>query len=202
MNNHYSALPTSPSPSKTLLAILGSPHESGSTAAMLRCATSAAKRAGWQVQTINLYEKNIAFCRGCRVCIETGRCPHQDDSQEIAALLKSCDAVVLAAPAYWANVPAAVKNMFDRLLRTAMGERNARPQPRLSRSQRYLLLTACNTPAPFSWLFGQSRGPLRAMDEFFHYAGMSRMGRVAFSGAAGKTTLPDRISRKIESYWK
>ena len=187
MNNPH---PTSRAP-KTLLAILGSPHKSGSTAAMLLCATSAAKRAGWQVQTINLYEKNIAFCRGCRGCIETGRCPHQDDSQEIAALLKSCDAVVLA-----------VKNMFDRLLGTAMGEKSARPQPRLSRSQRYLLLTACNTPAPFSWLFGQSRGPLRAMDEFFHYAGMSRMGRVAFSGAAGKTTLPDRISRKIESYWK
>ena len=141
MNNPH---PTSRAP-KTLLAILGSPHKSGSTAAMLLCATSAAKRAGWQVQTINLYEKNIAFCRGCRVCIETGRCPHQDDSQEIAALLKSCDAVVLAAPAYWANVPAAVKNMFDRLLGTAMGEKSARPQPRLSRSQRYLLLTACNT---------------------------------------------------------
>lgn len=84
MNNPH---PTSRAP-KTLLAILGSPHKSGSTAAMLLCATSAAKRAGWQVQTINLYEKNIAFCRGCRGCIETGRCPHQDDSQENSSAFK------------------------------------------------------------------------------------------------------------------
>ncbi len=187
---------------QTLLAILGGPHENGATAAMLRCATAAARRAGWEVQTIWLYEKNIGYCSGCRTCIETGRCVKQDDIQEIAGLLRSCDAVALAAPAYWANVPAAVKNMFDRLLGTAMGERGMRPQPRLSGSQRYLLLTSCNTPFPFSRLFGQSCGALRAMEEFFHYAGMSRMGRVAFSGAGGKNELPVSVKRKIEHFWR
>ena len=76
-----------------------------------------------------------------------------------------------------------------------------RPQPRLSGSQRYLLLTSCNTPFPFSRLFGQSCGALRAMEEFFHYAGMSRMGRVAFSGAGGKNELPVSVKRKIEHFW-
>lgn len=197
---------------RKLLAILGGPHLNGSTAAMLDCAVDAARRAGWEVQTVRLYEKQIGFCSGCRSCIETGRCMKQDDIQEIAGLLKGCDAVALAAPTYWANVPAAVKNMFDRLLGTAMGEKNRMPQPRLSRNQRYLLLTACNTPFPFSWLFGQSRGALRSMEEFFHYAGMRPMGRVAFSGAGGKNgggkngggkkQLPPHVRRRIQRFWR
>lgn len=122
---------------------------------------------------VDLYKKNIGFCRGCRVCLERGSCVQEDDIQEIAGLLKQCNAVVLAAPVYWASVPGAVKNMFDRLLGTAMEETAAFPRPRLSHSQSYVLLTACNTPAPFAWMFGQSRGALRNMSEFFRTSGMS-----------------------------
>lgn len=49
---------------KTLLAILGSPHLDGSTAAMLNCVVNAAIKDGWQITTVNLYEKRIALCNG------------------------------------------------------------------------------------------------------------------------------------------
>lgn len=39
---------------KRLLAILGSPHPDGSTAAMLSCAVAAAERAGWAVDRVEL----------------------------------------------------------------------------------------------------------------------------------------------------
>lgn len=187
---------------KKMLAILGSPHDRGSSAAMLDCAVRAAKASGWEVTVVHLYEKKLAFCTGCRTCISTGQCVIKDDIQEISALLKGCDRVVLAAPTYWAGVPAPVKNMFDRLLGTAMGEARAIPRPRLSRSQEYLLLTACNTPFPFSWICGQSRGALRAMDEFFRTSGMKRLGRMAFAGAGGRPQLPAGITRKIGRFWK
>lgn len=186
---------------KHLLAILGGPHKNGSTAAMLDCAVNAAKKAGWEVTSVSLYETDIAFCTGCRACMATGLCVHQDGLQHIATLLKTCDAVVLAAPSYWANVPAAVKNLFDRLLGTAMEDTNTFPRPRLSSSQRYLLLTACNTPFPFSWLCGQSRGALRAMDEFFRTSGMKCLGKVTFAGAKGRSQLPAPVIRKIERLW-
>lgn len=64
-------------------------------------------------------------------------------------MLRECDTVILAAPVYWANVPAPVKNMFDRLLGVAMEETATFPKPRLS-GKKYMLLTACNTPSPFS----------------------------------------------------
>ncbi len=187
---------------KRLLAILGSPHPNGSTAAMLACAAAAAERAGWAVDRGDLYREEIGFCRGCRACIKAGGCVVQDGVQRIARLLQGCDAVVLAAPTYWANLPAAVKNLFDRLLGTAMEETKTFPKPRLSPRQHYLLLTACNTPAPFDYLCGQSRGAIRAMEEFFHTAGMKRMGRVVFAGAHGRRALPPSLERRIRRFWQ
>ncbi|WP_343209922.1 flavodoxin family protein [Anaerolentibacter hominis] len=183
---------------KKLLAILGSPRENGSTAAMLRCALNAADENGWEISTIYLYRQNIGFCKGCRACGKTGKCVINDDIQEIAHQLKTCDRVILAAPTYWANVPAVVKNMFDRLVGTAMEETSTFPRPRLSRDQSYLLLTACNTPSPFSWICGQSKGTLRAMKEFFKTSGMKQAGSVVFSNAKGRAELPAKVIKKIK----
>lgn len=183
---------------KEFLAILGSPHKNGITAAMLECAVSAAKAKSFRVHRVYLYEKHLAFCSGCGACLQTGSCVQKgDDLPELVSLLKSCDVVALAAPTYWANVPAAVKNLFDRLRGTAMEETKAFPKPRFSPHQRYLLLTSCNTPFPFSWLCGQSRGSLRAMEEFFRTSGMKPMGKLVCSGAKGKTTLSPQLERRI-----
>lgn len=187
---------------KKLLAILGSPHENGSTAAMLRCALKIADSQGWEITTVSLYKKQIAFCKGCRHCMETRQCVINDDLREIAGLIKTHDRIILSAPTYWANVPAIVKNLFDRLLGTAMEETATFPRPRLSREQDYLLFTACNTPYPFSTLCGQSSGALRAMNEFFKTAGMTRLGAVTFSNAKGKAQLPEKITKKIERMLK
>ncbi len=185
---------------KKLVAILGSPHENGSTAAMLRCAIQAVDPKEWEVTTVQLYHQQIAFCQGCRACMAEGICVLADDLQAIAQLLKTCDRVILAAPTYWANVPAVVKHLFARLLGTAMAETPTFPRPRLSSKQDYLLLTACNTPFPFSWICGQSKGALRAMNEFFHTAGMKRLGAVVFPRAKGRGELPRRVEKKIKRF--
>ena len=182
---------------KNVLAILGSPHTNGTTAAMLNLAVHKAEQAGYAVTKINLYEKELSFCTGCRICMDTHICVQKDDIQEIALLLHKSQLVILAAPVYWANVPAPVKNLFDRLLGTAMEETDTFPKPRL-RGKQYMILTSCNTPAPFSWIFGQSRGAIRNMDEFFRTAGMKPMGKVVCANAKNKKELPKRIMKKIE----
>ena len=183
-------------PEKKLLAILGSPHPHGITAGMLQCALAAAREHGWRVEQINLYEKQLAFCTGCRACMGAERCVLKDDIQEITDQIKACDMVVLAAPVYWANVPAIVKNLFDRLLGAAMEETKTFPVPRLAGKQ-YILLTACNTPFPFSALFGQSGGTIRAVREFFKTAGVKCAGNFVCAGAEGKTEVPERLKKKI-----
>ena len=182
---------------KNALTILGSPHTNGTTAAMLNFAVHKAEQAGYAVTKITLYEKNLSFCIGCRACMDTHICIQKDDIQEIAPLLHKSQLVILAAPVYWANVPASVKNLFDRLLGTAMEETNTFPKPRL-RGKQYMILTSCNTPAPFSWIFGQSRGAIRSMDEFFKIAGMKSAGKVVCANAKNKKELPKRTMKKIE----
>ncbi|MEY8390958.1 flavodoxin family protein [Lachnospiraceae bacterium 45-W7] len=182
---------------KNVLAILGGPHTNGTTAAMLDLAVRKAEQAGYTVLKINLYEKKLSFCTGCRACMDMHVCVQKDDIREIVALLHKCQLVILAAPVYWANVPAPVKNMFDRLLGTAMEETDTFPKPRL-RGKKYMILTSCNTPAPFSWIFGQSRGAIRNMDEFFKTAGMKSIGKVVCANVKNKKGLTKRAMRKIE----
>lgn len=181
---------------KNVLAVLGSPHADGTTAAMLDLAVREAERAGHVVTKIDLYEKELFFCTGCRACLDTHICVQKDDIQEISALLQKCQLVILAAPVYWANVPAPVKNLFDRLLGMAMEGTDTFPKPRL-RGKRYMIITSCNTPAPFSWLSGQSRGAVRSMERFFKTAGMRPTGRVVCANARNKKGLPERTIKKI-----
>lgn len=182
---------------RRLLAILGGPRRHGITGQMFDWAVEAALIQGWHVDSVVLYEKQIGFCRGCRACVHTEICVHKDDVQEIAELMKRCDMVVLAAPVYWANVPAAVKNLFDRLMGTAMGEKGAIPVPRLS-GKRYVLLTACNTPFPFAWLCGQSRGITHVVHEFFKTAGVRCAGRFVCTGALKKKAPSPKLKQKLE----
>lgn len=187
---------------KKLLAILGGPHKTGRTAKMLDCAVESALNAGWQVDLVDLYEKNIAYCNGCRTCLVTKKCVQNDELYAVAELLKSCDVIVLAAPTYWANVPATVKNLFDRLLGVAMEETQRFPKPLLSKKQKYLLLTSCKTQFPFSWIFDQSRGTLRAMNEFFKTSGMKCIGRIACAGQDNKNEVPKKTAKRIARYWR
>lgn len=184
---------------KKMLAILGSPKTHGNIASMLSCAVEEAEKLGYQVDVVNLYEKKIGYCRGCMRCKQSGICVIEDDLGEICGLLKECDAVVLAAPVYFANVPGIVKNLFDRLVGAVMDDNDSPvPKPRLSRKQTYYLLTACSTPFPFSALCGQSTGAIRAMKEFFHISGMRFGGAAVFAGTRNRTELNGRMQKKIK----
>jgi len=185
---------------KRLLAILGSPHTNGTTATMLNYAIHRAEEMGFTVTKIDLYEKNLSYCMGCRACMNTHTCIQKDDIQEIVMCLQKCQTVLLATPVYWANVPAPVKNLFDRLLGTAM-ETSTFPKPRL-KGKKYMLLTSCNTPFPFSWILGQSRRAIRCMDEFFKTAGMKPIGKIVCAGTASKKELPKQTIKKIERCMK
>lgn len=69
---------------KKILAILGSPHTNGMTAAMLDYAVRSAEKKGYTIIKINLYEKNISFCTGCRACVNTKTCIQKDDKMKLS----------------------------------------------------------------------------------------------------------------------
>jgi len=185
---------------KNVLAILGSPRPDGLVASLLEHAVQQAEKAGCHVDKIDLYTQNLHYCTGCQACYQTQICVQQDDIQKIVKLLRQADLVILAAPVYWANVPAPVKNLFDRLLGTAMEKTPTFPKPRLS-GKKYLLLTACHTPAPWCWVFNQSRGAFHNMEEFFRTAGMKPLGKVVCANTDKIHTPPPAALRKIEKYF-
>lgn len=182
---------------KKVLAILGSPHLQGHVAMMLSHTIRVAEKKGYHVDRINLYETNISYCIGCRACLKTKECVQKDDLQKISTLLKECDMVILASPIYWANVPAIVKNLFDRLLGYAMEETKTTPRP-LLKGKQYVLLTACHTPQPFAWLFGQTRYAIRSMKEFFKTAGMKPIAIKVCSNTAKNKELSSSLMRKLD----
>ena len=186
-----------------LLAILGSPNKDGLNAKMLSICTKAAKHAGWQVDIIDLYDKNIAFCHGCDACMKLHTCAfaEKDDMAEIIELLRACDMVALAAPIYWANVPGVVKNLFDRLRGVAMEETVTFPKALLS-GKKYLFFTSCNTASPFAEIFGQTGGIKRAVHEFFKTAGIKCNGTFICTNAKKQKDVPEKLKQKISHYWE
>ena len=59
-------------------------------------------------------DKNIKFCRGCKMCYTNGECVQSDDVKQVVEDILSSDLVVIAAPSYWADVPGQLKTFFDR----------------------------------------------------------------------------------------
>jgi len=185
---------------KKMLAILASPRKNGNAAKMLDTAVREARAKGYEVEFVDLYEKNIAWCKGCMKCKQRGYCVVNDDIKQIGQLLVECDFVAVACPTYFANVTAPLKNMFDRLVAVAFDDNNSSiPKPKLSPKQKYLILVTCNTPSPFDKIAGQSTGTIKAITVFFHVSGMKRAGTVVFAGTRNKSGIPEKITSRIRS---
>lgn len=185
---------------KKVLAILGGPRKDGKAAQMLDIAIEAAQNKGFIVKKVELYEKNIAFCKGCMACRKSGVCPIKDDAAEIAADIKESDLIIVSSPTYFANVPAVLKNLFDRTVPVFMCDNDSPiPKPMLSSKQKYLLMTTCTTPFPFDRFTSQSTGCIRAMEEVMKVSGMKCAGKIIFAGTRGKTEVPASVKKRIIS---
>ena len=180
------------------VAVQGSFRNTGFTTILLKYTCEKLALAGYEVEYINLYEKNIGYCKGCRKCLETCECIFKsDDMPEITSKVKGADLIILSAPVYWANVPAAVKNLFDRLSGAAMEETGKFPKPRF-KGKRYLFITACHTPFLFAWVCGQAGGAIRATREFFKTAGVKKAGTVVLTGTGAQKKSLDKPKKKID----
>lgn len=73
-----------------------------------------AESAGFNVETVSLKNKNIAFCKGCLACQKTQKCVINDDAAEIAEKMKNADAIAFATPVYYYGLSGQLKTMLDR----------------------------------------------------------------------------------------
>jgi len=98
-----------------VLGIYGSPRKGGNSDILLDETLGAAERAGAGIDRIYCRKlKKLSGCLECGGCDETGKCVVDDDMTEVYPLLEAADAIVLAAPIFFYNIPAQAKALVDR----------------------------------------------------------------------------------------
>lgn len=101
----------------TLVALNGSPHAGvGNTSMMIEMLRGPLSEEGFNLEIINLSEKEIDYCYGCGFCMEKGQCWIDDDHRSIVNKLLSAEGVILGSPVYFLHVTGQMKTFLDRSL--------------------------------------------------------------------------------------
>ncbi len=106
-----------------------------------------------EVQTVEVADRSIAFCRGCFACkYNGGHCRIDDDMREILEQMLASDLLLFSFPLYCYGMPAMLKNLIDRTLplsSMAMAEENGRYVHVGQRDYshlKYLMICGCGFP--------------------------------------------------------
>ena len=99
-----------------ILVLNGSPRPRGNTAKMVSVFKEAAESANHEVTVIDVCNRNIRGCLACEYCHGKGcgECVQKDDMQEIYALLKDTNMLILASPIYYHGISGQLKCVIDR----------------------------------------------------------------------------------------
>lgn len=99
-----------------IIAFNGSARADGNTHKMIEAALAPLLSAGFDCEEIHIGAEMIYGCRACRSCHKTGHCVITDDKCNIwADMMRASNAVILASPAYYANVSGQMKTFMDRV---------------------------------------------------------------------------------------
>ena len=100
-----------------ILAICGSPRKNKTTHSMLRAVLDGAGLPGEILWPAFM---KIGHCVGCRKCknVTPGECWQDDDMKSALEKMYQAQALVVASPTYFGNVPGPLKNFIDRSIPT------------------------------------------------------------------------------------
>ena len=101
---------------KKIVILSASPRKMGNSDILCQQFKKGAEESGNSVEQINLYDKNIGFCRACYACFKTGECVLQDDMADILEKTQSADVIVVATPTYFLTMNGMLKTTIDRFL--------------------------------------------------------------------------------------
>lgn len=98
-----------------VLIINGSPNPRGNTAYALNQMIEVFQADGVETELIQVGNKDIRGCIGCRKCRSTGKCVFDDLVNEVSPKLAAADGVVVASPVYYASANGTLVAFLDRL---------------------------------------------------------------------------------------
>ena len=100
------------------LGINGSPHRDGNTAIMVGWVLEELAAQGIETEVFHLAGKPLRGCIDCGRCFvnQDKRCNMRTDAlNDVLDRILAADAVIIGAPTYFANVPAGVKALIERV---------------------------------------------------------------------------------------
>ena len=180
-----------------ILILNASPRRHGNISQMVEVMADECRQAGVEVQTVAVQQLDIRPCLGCMKCRAAHKCVlPEDDAQRVLKLIQQADALVIAAPCYWGNIPGTLKLLFDRIVYGMMDEsKKGWPLP-LHKGKRCVLVSTSTTPWPFNRIMHQSSGAIRAMKEVCRYSGLKTVATVEKGGTRHDTTLSEKDERR------
>lgn len=98
-----------------VLILNGSPNPRGNTAYALNQMIEVFHADGVETELIQVGNKDIRGCVGCRKCRSAGKCVFDDLVNEVAPKLAAADGVVVASPVYYASANGTLVAFLDRL---------------------------------------------------------------------------------------
>lgn len=107
---------------KQITCIVGSPRTNGSCAHLVDTLIKGINNSAVIVKKYCISEMQMNYCFGCKKCYESGECVQIDEVKTVVLDILNSDFVVIAAPSWWADVPAQLKTLFDRT--TPYGDTN------------------------------------------------------------------------------
>lgn len=100
-----------------VLAVNGSPHKNGGTAAAINLVAAELEKQGIETEIIQVGNEVIKGCIGCMSCKKTGsnHCIFNEDLVN-ACIDKSAqaDGLILASPVYYGGIAGTMKSFLDR----------------------------------------------------------------------------------------
>jgi multimeric flavodoxin WrbA len=137
-----------------VVVFIGNPRkQNGLTGFFLSPFVEGMKKAGADIEEIQLYDKKINHCLGCFACWTRtpGVCVHKDDQKELLEKMERSDLIVYAFPLYYHGMPGLVKDHFDRQLPRVhpyvakINGLSSHPR-RTSAQQNFVLFSICGFP--------------------------------------------------------
>ena len=176
-----------------ILILNASPRKTGNISSMVSTMADEARQNGAEIDIININSLNVRPCIACMKCRTEHKCVMpEDDAQRVLSMIRAADAMVIAAPCYWGNMPGTLKVLFDRIVYGLMDEsQRGFPIP-LQKGKRCVLVSTSTTPWPFNILLHQSHGAIRAMKEICRYSGFKIVATIEKGGTRRDTTLSER----------
>ncbi len=136
-------------------------------------------------------DADLHFCKGCKKCYMDGKCVQADDVQKIVGDILTSDIAVIAAPSYWAGVPAQLKTLFDRT--TPYGETNPN---RILKASKPIKGIAIAVRAGVREQ--ENELILNAIEHYFGHLGIETVKRISITQTDTLDDLPKKHGDKIE----